>query len=194
MKKEKGEGKRPPVPRYIPMNRTYSATGFSPQGHKPPHTKCPPLRGATGGKHGRKPPKLLIGRHDFAPLTLNPYTLNPFSVHRATKETPKTPFNDSTNQPFNFPRPLIHTERDEKGKMKNEKGEGKRPPVPRYIPMNRTYSATGFSPQGRKPPNAKSPLLRGATGGVKQCRELPKLLIGRHDFAPLTLNPYTLNL
>ena len=58
--------------------------------------------------------------------------------------------------------PLICTERDEKGKMKKEKG--KRAPVPRYVPMNRDYSATGFSPQGRKPPHAKSPPLRGATG------------------------------
>jgi len=54
MKKEKGKmkkerGERAPVPRYIPMNQDYSATGFSPQGRKPPHTKAPPLRGGYGG-------------------------------------------------------------------------------------------------------------------------------------------------
>jgi len=56
-KKKKERGKRPPVPRYVPMNRDYSATGFSPQGHKPPHAKCPPLRGATGGKRCNKLPR-----------------------------------------------------------------------------------------------------------------------------------------
>jgi len=47
MKKERG--KRPPMPRYIPMNRDYSATGFSPQGHKLPHAYRPPFKGGHRG-------------------------------------------------------------------------------------------------------------------------------------------------
>jgi len=38
----------------------------------------------------------------------------------------KQPFNNSTDQLFNFFNPLICTERDEKGKMKKEKGRGEK--------------------------------------------------------------------
>jgi len=31
--------------------------GIGPKGRKPPQSKRPPLRGATGGKHSNKPPK-----------------------------------------------------------------------------------------------------------------------------------------
>jgi len=48
-KKKKERGKRPPVPRYVPMNRDYSATGFFLQGRKLPHTQKPPFEGGYGG-------------------------------------------------------------------------------------------------------------------------------------------------
>ena len=89
------------MPRYFPTNRDHSATNFFPQGHKLPHTKRPPLRGATGGKHRNKPPNLLISRHYFAPLTLNPYTLNPFPSHRIPPKKHRISNNHSTIQRFN---------------------------------------------------------------------------------------------
>ena len=158
MKKEKG--KRPPVPRYFPMNRDHSATGFSPQGCKPPQSKSPPLRGATGDKHRRKLPNLFISRHYFVPLTLNPYTLNPFPSHRRSTENPIQQFNKLTIQLS--PTTDLHR-KNEKGKMKKEKG--KRPSVPRYFPMNRDHSATGFSPQGHKPPHTKCPFEEAVAWG-----------------------------
>jgi len=51
---------------------------------------------------------------------------------------------------------------NEKGKRKKEKG--KRPPVPRYFPTNRNYSATGFSPQGCTAKRKKPP-FEGGYGG-----------------------------
>jgi len=78
-----------------------------------------------------------------------------------TEEAPKTSFNDSTNQPFNFPRPLIHTERDEKGKMKKEKGKGQKAAGASIHPDESELLGN------RLPPRAvnQSPPLRGATGG-----------------------------
>jgi len=80
------------------------------------------------------------------------------------------PFNDSTIQQFNqstiqlSPATDLHGEmKKEKGKMKKERGE--RPPVPRYMPMNRDYSATGFSPQSLKRQYGKEPPFEGGNGG-----------------------------
>jgi len=86
MKKEKGEEKRPPVPRYFPTNRDHSATGFSPQGSKLPHSKSPLLRGASGGKRRHKLPSYSekSPREALAPnnhSTIQPINYSTFSGH-----------------------------------------------------------------------------------------------------------------
>jgi len=72
-----------------------------PAGPQTAKLKEPSFEGATGGKHRNKPPKLLISRHYFAPLTLNPYTLNPFPGHRAPPKKHRISNNHSTIQQFN---------------------------------------------------------------------------------------------
>jgi len=101
---------------------------------------------------------LLIGGHDFAPPTLNPYTLNPFPGHRRSTENTIQQFNRSTIQ---LSRPLIHTERDEKGKMKKEKGD-------REKAAGASIHPDESGPLGNQlPPRAvnQSPPFEGGYGG-----------------------------
>ena len=109
-KKKKERGKRPPVPRYVSAGAEPLGNRLLPAGPQIATHKEPPFEGATGGKQCRELPKWLIGWHDFAPLTLNPYTLILMQPPSPTEEAPNTPFNNSTDQPFNFLRPLICTD------------------------------------------------------------------------------------
>ena len=97
-------------------------------------------------------------------------------------------WHNSTNQQFNFPRPLIHTEQDEKGKMKKEKGKGEKAAGASIHPDESELLGNRLLPAGPQTATLKAPPFEGGLRGVKQCRELPKLLIGRHDLAPPTLN------
>jgi len=74
-------------------------------------------------------------------------------------------WHNSTNQQFNFPRPLIHTERDEKGKMKKEKGEGEKAAGASIRPDESELLGNRLLPAWPQTAKLKSPPLRGATGG-----------------------------
>ncbi len=81
------------APRYGSAGAEPLGNRFHPQCRKPLHTKCPPLRGATGGKHLNKLPKFFISRHYFVPLTLN--SSRPPKKHRKPHSTIQL-FNYST--------------------------------------------------------------------------------------------------
>ena len=59
--------------------------------------------------------------------------------------------------------------------MKKEKGKRRREKAAGCLdtsPLARSHSATGFSPQSRKPPNSKCPPLRGTMGGKQRNKPL----------------------